>query len=183
VVGRTVQVSGAVTAGLDPADANWLADIGFAASVTVTVRYCVTGPDECSEATARSPSTVQPVTLASIALDPLDGTCGVDEPYPGAWRTESDCARGDWITAPEPIDVLCRASGPSYPEKPATAIPTTAPSPAPSTPASAPSTPASSPAPPPSVAQSDRWYLAADQKWFRATAIAPPGRANLPTCE
>jgi hypothetical protein len=173
-----VQITGAVTASPDPTDGSWTKDIGFASSVAITVRYCVTGPDECAEARTRSPGTATPMSLDTVALGPLDGTCGVDQPYPGAWRTKADCARGDWITAPDPVDVLCRATGPSYPETPSggpASTPTTPPS---STP------PASSPPPStPPVAQSTRWYLAADQKWYRATAVAPLGRATIPTCE
>jgi hypothetical protein len=180
VVGRTVQISGAVTAGPDPADGTWTQDIGFASSVAITVRYCVSGPDECAEASTHSPTTASPVSLATVALGPLDGTCGVDQPYPGAWRTKADCARGDWITAPDPIDVLCRATGPSYPESPSAAPPTTPPAATP--PASTPPT-STPPSAAPPVAQSTRWYLATNQKWYRATAIAPPGRATIPTCE
>jgi hypothetical protein len=173
VVGRTVHITGAATADPDPADGSWSKDIGFSASVTVTVRYCVTGPDECSELSVDSPSTATPVSLATVSLGPLDGTCGVAEPYPGAWRTEANCGSGTWITAPDPINVLCRATGPSYPETPSDG-PTTTP---PSTP------PSSAPATTPPVAQSNRWYRAADQKWYRATAVAPAGRATIPTCE
>jgi len=182
VVGRTVQITGAATANPDPADGSWSTDIGFSASVTVTVRYCVTGPDECAEASTRSPSTATPVSLATLSVGPLDGTCGVDEPYPGTWRTEATCGSGDWVTAPDPIDVLCRATGPSYPETPSGGPVTSPPTTPPSTPPSS-APPTSPPSSTPPVAQSNRWYLAADQKWYRATALALPGRATIPTCE
>ena len=178
ISGRTVKISGAVTADPDPADGSWSADIGFASSVTVTVRYCVTGPDECAEATEQSPNTPTPVSLAVLALDPLDGTCGVDQPYPDAWRTEAECGAGAWITAPNPIGVLCRAAGPSYPQTPSGSGPTAQAAAPPATPPS--TTPPSSTPP---VAQSTQWYLATDHKWYRATAIASPDRTTIPSCE
>ena len=157
---RSVQIRGAVTATPDAAAGRWTGDIGFGASVIITVRYCVAGGAEpvCTEQTVQSPVTATAVPLPTIMLAPLAGTCGVAEPYPGAWRTQDECGSGDWVLAPATVAVLCSTSGPGYPQ-----VPAGGPDPGP-------------------VTESDQWYLATGDRWFRASAVDAGGRATIPTC-
>ena len=154
VTQRSVQITGPVSAAPDPADGAWTGDIGYGETVTVIVRYCVgdAQPANCAEVQVLSPTTATPALLATIALPPLDGTCGSTERYAGAWRTQAECD-GGWVVAPTAVEVLCQASGPSYPEVPGDG-----------------------------AATSDQWLLDTDGRWFRATAV-DGGRGTIPTCE
>ena len=155
VTARTVRVTGDVTADLDPAAGSWTREVGFGNTVTITVRYCVAAPDECTAEVPVKVNTPMPHPLATVALPPLAGVCGVAVRYEGEWRTQAECPAADWVLAPASIDVLCRATGPGYPQ-----------------------VPAGNPLPP-----VPDWYFAADQKWYRAAAVAVPGRDTIPSCE
>jgi hypothetical protein len=160
ITARSVQIRGAVTADPDVTTGSWTGDIGFGASVTVTVRYCVAAAEPvCAEKQTQSPSTATAVPLPTIALDPLTGTCGAAEPYAGAWRTQDECGSGTWVVAPATVAVLCTTSGPSYP-----AVPPVGPDPGP-------------------IVEADQWYLAAGDRWFRAGAVDAGGRATIPPCD
>ncbi|MET0863746.1 MAG: fibronectin type III domain-containing protein [Nakamurella sp.] len=158
---QTVRVSGDVKADLDPGALSWTSeDIGYGKSVKVTVQYCVTGPDECSAEATETVSTPKVFSLPTIALAPLTGTCGAAQQYPGEWLTDQNCkgGTGSWVVAPAKVEVLCRATGESYP-----------------------SFPAGNPAPLPFEPLAT-WYLTTDQKWFRTPAVGPAGNANIPPC-
>ena len=155
---QTVKVSGDAKADLDPSKSPWTSeDIGFGKSVTVTVQYCVTGPDECSPEVTAKVSTPAAFSLPTIALAPLLGTCGVATQYSGEWLTDQNCT-GNWVVAPAKVEVLCRATGETYP-----------------------ALPAGNPAPPPFDPMST-WYLTTDAKWFRTPAVGPVGNTKIPPC-
>jgi hypothetical protein len=161
VTSQTVQITGAVTetppsSGLT---GSWSRDIGYGQSVTVTVKYCVTGTGgqpECRQSAATA-ATATKFTLATVAQPPLTGTCGVPVQYEGEWRTDINCAPGVWVTAPDSVDLLCVATGAGYPQYPAGSP---------------------EPQPYPIVNQ---WYRGADAIWYRQPAFqnADPG---LPPC-
>ena len=156
VTSRTVEVSG--VGRVDAAPGSWTGDIGFGASVSITVTLCVADPQECSTTTIQSPRTPTFVRLSTVGPAPLTGTCGVVTPYPGTWRTQAECAN-DWVAAPDPVRVLCTDSGPAYPE-----------------------IPAGSGSPGGPVVQVDTWYLAVNGLWYRTPALADPGDATVPKC-
>ena len=129
--------------------------------MTVTVTYCVTGPDECSAPVAKTISTPVVFSLPTVALAPLAGTCGVAQQYPGEWLTDQNCsATGDWVVAPAKVEVLCKAAGASYP-----------------------AFPAGNPTPLPWPDPLSSWYLTTDQKWFRTPSVGSAGNATIPTCQ
>ncbi|MEP6559636.1 MAG: fibronectin type III domain-containing protein [Nakamurella sp.] len=155
---QTVKVSGDVKADLDPSTSPWTSDdIGYGKSVTVTVQYCVTSPDECTAEVSAKVGTPTVFSLPTIAITPLNGTCGVAKQYGGEWLTDQNCT-GRWVVAPDKVEVLCRATGESYP-----------------------ALPVGNPAPPPFDPLAT-WYLTADQKWYRTPAVGPAGTAKIPTC-
>jgi len=156
---QTVTVSGDLQADLDPVESPWTSpDLGYKKKITVTVQYCVTGPDECSAEATASVSTATVYSLPTIALAPLLGTCGAVKPYGGEWRTDQNCT-GSWVVAPAKVSVLCVAKSEQYSQFPA------------GNPAPLPWTPLTT------------WYLTTDQKWFRTPAVGPVGTAKIPSCE
>ncbi len=145
--GRTVTETQVSISGVDSVDAaagTWTGRIGFDKSVTVTVRYCVgDGPEpRCAEKSATSPTTPKPISVPTVALPPLLGTCGRPDQYAGDWLTEQACGGGQWVLAPEPVAVLCTSTGSTYPTTPG------------------------------ATAKDNRWYLAADIRWYRTAAFA-----------
>lgn len=160
VTSQTVTVSGAVSDSWDEdtLTGSWSKDIGYGKSVKITVKYCVAGDrPECREASATA-ATATPFRLATRALAPLTGTCGVPTQYDGEWRTQSTCgADGTWVPAPTAIDVLCHAAGKPYPELPA-----------------------GNPATPP-YEQVNQWYRGVDDNWYRKPVFPDPD-STIPTC-
>jgi hypothetical protein len=154
---QTVKVSGDVQAELDPGKSPWTSEIGYGKTVTVTVQYCVTDPDECSNEVSASISTPTVYSLPTIALAPLLGSCGVSKPYGGEWLTDQNCT-GSWVIAPAKVSVLCVQKSEQYPEFPA-----------------------GNPAPLP-FKELSTWYLTTDQKWYRTPAVGPVGNTKIPPC-
>lgn len=159
VVSQSVAVTGAVTESWD-ADTltdsrTW--DIGYGASIKVTVTYCVAGGQpECREASATA-TTATPFQLATQALAPLDGTCAVRVQYDGEWRTRTTCgADGTWVPASTRIGVLCQATGEPYPHYPAGNQ----------------TTPND---------QLNQWYRDINDTWYRKPAFPEPDQ-KIPTC-
>lgn len=154
--GRDVTDAAVTISGVDSVSAaagSWTGKIGFDKSVTVTARYCVAdGPEpRCVETSVSSPTTPKLFSVATIALPPLLGTCGQPDQYAGDWLAEQACAGGSWVLAPTPVDVLCRATGLGYPSLPA------------------------------ATTNDNRWYLAADNHWYRIGAFA--AAKNVPDCK
>ncbi len=157
VASRTVQISGV---GEVDADAgSWTGDIGYGQQVSATVTYCVTDPDECRTATAQSPTTATPVAFGVVGPPPLAGTCRQLPPQGGAWVDQPACPAGDWVPAGQPVQAMCAAGGPAYPQSPP---------------------PGTEPPPPPPPDISD-WVFAADGYWYRAPAL-DGSPAALPPC-
>lgn len=155
VVSQAVTINGSDVA---PAPAQWRKDVGYGATVTATVKYCVGSgaTQECKEATDTG-STATLFTLATQALTPLTGTCAVPTPYQGEWRTQATCSPGTWVEAPTPADLVCVQNGPSYPEFPA-----------------------GHEAPIP-FNQVNRWYQDKDRNWYRKPVFVNPD-SKIPTC-
>ena len=155
VTAQTVTIDGADIA---PRPTSWSRDVGYGATVTATVAYCVgTGADrDCREATARG-ATATLFTVATRALAPLTGTCATPSPYPGEWRTEDTCAPGTWVPAPRAADLLCVRTGPAYP-----ALPAGGPGPVPGE-------------------QVTAWYQDKDRLWYRKPVFVNPD-SKIPTC-
>jgi hypothetical protein len=161
VTSQTVTITGAITESRDEdkLTGSWTKDIGYGASVEVTVKYCVADagqPPQCREAsdTATTATTFQ---LATQALSPLTGTCGVATQYDGEWRTQATCgADGTWVPAPTKIGVLCQQAGETYPHYPA----------------GNPTKPNES---------MNQWYLDVDGNWHRKPVFAQPD-PKIPTC-
>jgi hypothetical protein len=155
---RSIEVTGDLTTTIDAgtkAAGTWTQDIGFGKSIFVTARYCVAN-DVCRTATA-DVTTPAVFSLATVALPPLVGVCGLPQQYPGEWLTDATtCGSGVWVVAPTPIAALCRQSGVSYPE-----------------------VPAGNPAPPP-IGTVTQWYLDNKQNWFRGAAVTPDSK--VPSC-
>lgn len=155
VVSQKVTINGTDVA---PSPAQWRTDVGYGATVTATVQYCVgSGPArECKDATGTG-STADLFTVATQALAPLAGTCAVPDPYDGEWRTEATCAPGTWVPAPTAADLLCVRPGPSYPEFPA-----------------------GNPAPSP-FRSVNVWYQDKNRLWYRKPVFLSAD-SKIPTC-
>ncbi len=167
VVSQTVQITGAVTE--NPASpeltGTWSGDIGHGKTVTVVARYCVEaggegieavgGRGECKEA-RDTVTTATAFSVATVALEPLTGTCGLPSREGGEWRTEADCAPGTWVPAPAQVQLVCTATGPEYP-----------------------GLPAGNPGLP--VPNVNQWYLGVNDNWYRKPALSGPD-ATIPTC-
>ncbi len=145
--GRTVTETTLTITDVDQVDVgadSWTGKIGFGKSVTVTARYCVgDGPEpRCAEKSVTSPTTPKAFSVATVALPPLLGTCGLPDQYAGDWLAEQSCAGGAWVLAPEAVTVLCVTKGKGYPATPG------------------------------ATTNDNRWYLATDTRWYRAAAFA-----------
>ena len=150
---RKVTVSGDVTADLDPGKGSRVFDkLGLSQTVRVTVRYCVSdGPNPCQEASADA-TTPSSLSLPTVTLGALTGTCGGTTQYDGDWRTDQTCRPGEWVVAPGPVALKCLdSSGTPYPAAPG------------------------------STTTDDRWFKSTDNRWYRFPAFSATD-LDFPPC-
>ena len=116
IVSQTVTLSGAVSDELDPKSKTWTSKaLGLGKKVTVTVSYCVKD-GTCSDTVTRDAATPSSLSLATVAVGALAGTCGTNRQLDGEWAADkAACGNGTWVPAPRPVEVKCQATGTAYP--------------------------------------------------------------------
>jgi hypothetical protein len=138
IVSQTVTLSGAVSDELDPKSKTWTSKaLGLGKKVTVTVSYCVKD-GTCSDTVTRDATTPSSLSLATVAVGALAGTCGTNRQLDGEWAADkAACGNGTWVPAPRPVEVKCQATGTAYPSAPA------------------------------ATTTDNRWYRSVDNAWYR----------------
>ena len=138
IVSQTVTLSGAVSDELDPKSKTWTSKaLGLGKKVTVTVSYCVKD-GTCSATVTRDAATPSSLSLATVAVGALAGTCGTNRQLDGEWAADkAACGNGTWVPAPRPVEVKCQATGTAYPSAPA------------------------------ATTTDNRWYRSVDNAWYR----------------
>jgi len=142
----TVKVGSETQNGVDVDSGTWQGTVPSGATVTVTARMCVTGPDECTAETIKAVKAPYLYTVAGP--DSMGGVCGETDTDGGDWvRTEAACEDdgGTWVADDTKVSIGCTTRGGDYPVEPPAATPT-----------------------------GDDWLRGIDGRYYRAVALKPP---------